>query len=388
MLSANDAHVCGGGPRGGAMFRRQRVRPARPPDERTWGCSGACRRVARPRSPGGDRRRPYVRSARRRPRLLAGVETIVGRSANAGSPEPSDRSPHDLVRGHDRRAVRWIAIPRGRWPRVVGRGGHGAVGASGAVARLAARSRWAPARARATTHAPMNYPSLAACVQDLERHGQLVRIPQELDPHLELAEVQRRVYAAGGPAILFERVKGSPFPAVSNLFGTVERGRFIFRSTLRRARGAIELRADPTAALRRPWRYWWAPWVGLRALPRRRRGGPILAGGDHRLQAASDRILAGRRWPVCHAAPGLQRGSASAGADAQQPGDVSGAAGRRAVRGRPGSRAPLPDSSRDWCSSRRGAQSRPVPAGEHLCGRSAGAHLRGPSCHCPKVSPS
>jgi len=123
----------------------------------------------------------------------------------------------------------------------------------------------------------MAYRSLRECVLDLERHGHLRRIGVELDPHLEMAEVQRRVYAAGGPALLFERVKGSPFPAVSNLFGTLERGHFIFHDTLRRTREAIALRADPSHALRHPWRYWWAPAVGWKALPREVRDGPVLA---------------------------------------------------------------------------------------------------------------
>ncbi|MCB1167124.1 MAG: UbiD family decarboxylase, partial [Leptospiraceae bacterium] len=54
--------------------------------------------------------------------------------------------------------------------------------------------------------------STAHCIKDLERSGQLVRIQREVDPYLEMAEIHRRVFAAGGPAILFERVKGSDFP--------------------------------------------------------------------------------------------------------------------------------------------------------------------------------
>ena len=78
----------------------------------------------------------------------------------------------------------------------------------------------------------MSYGSLRECVEDLERHGHLIRINDEVDPDLEMAEIQRRLYANGGPAVLFERVKGSPFPAVSNLFGTPERSKFIFRGRL------------------------------------------------------------------------------------------------------------------------------------------------------------
>ena len=138
----------------------------------------------------------------------------------------------------------------------------------------------------------MGHSSLRACVDDLEQHGQLVRIPDPVDPFLEMAAIHRRVHAAGGPAVFFERVKGSPFPAVSNLFGTLDRARFLFRDTLARTRDAIELRARPEAALRRPWRYLWAPLVGWRALPRRVHGGPILA---HR--TAISQLPAIQSWP-------------------------------------------------------------------------------------------
>ena len=116
------------------------------------------------------------------------------------------------------------------------------------------------------------------CVRDLEAHGHLVRVREEVDPNLVMAAVHRRVYAAGGPALYFERVRGSEFPAVSNLFGTVERGRFIFRDSLRRASDAIALKANPEAALRKPWQYLWAPMVGWKALPKRVSSGPVLQG--------------------------------------------------------------------------------------------------------------
>ena len=123
----------------------------------------------------------------------------------------------------------------------------------------------------------MGYRSTRACVEDLERNGHLVRISAEIDPRLEMAEIQRRVYEAQGPALLFERVKGSKFPAVSNLFGTMDRCRFIFRDTLQRVKKVIALKADPTSFWRAPFSYWWAPLTGLRALPRSVRSGDVLA---------------------------------------------------------------------------------------------------------------
>ena len=122
----------------------------------------------------------------------------------------------------------------------------------------------------------MTYRSTRDCVEDLERHGHLIRVKDEVDGHLEMALIQRKVYAAGGKAILFERVKGSPFPAVCNLFGTEERAHFIFRKTMARTKAAIAIKADPAAAARKFWKYWHAPFTGLLSLPRKTRCLPVL----------------------------------------------------------------------------------------------------------------
>lgn len=122
----------------------------------------------------------------------------------------------------------------------------------------------------------MGYRSLQECVSDLERHKQLVRITTEIDPHLEAAEIQRRVYAAGGPALLFANVKGCRFPMVSNLFGTLDRTRFLFRDSLEAVRHLVELKIDPSELAKRPFRYLdlprtlWSMWI------RRVRSGPVV----------------------------------------------------------------------------------------------------------------
>lgn len=123
----------------------------------------------------------------------------------------------------------------------------------------------------------MGYRHLQACLEDLERHGRLIRIEEEIDAHLQAAEIHRRVQASGGPALLFTRVKGCRFPMASNLFGTLEQARFLFRDTWDRVRRMIELRIDPQQAIRRPMRYLAAPWTGLTMLPRRCWHGPVLA---------------------------------------------------------------------------------------------------------------
>lgn len=67
------------------------------------------------------------------------------------------------------------------------------------------------------------YPDLRAFIEDLEDRGQLVCVKAEVDPNQEITVIQHRVIAAGGPALLFERVKGSSYRVVSNLFGTYQR---------------------------------------------------------------------------------------------------------------------------------------------------------------------
>src|SRR5256714_7481411 len=57
----------------------------------------------------------------------------------------------------------------------------------------------------------------------LRPENDLVTIEAEVDPYLELAEIHRRVIDRGGPALLFNRVKGSKFPVATNLFGTNKR---------------------------------------------------------------------------------------------------------------------------------------------------------------------
>lgn len=113
----------------------------------------------------------------------------------------------------------------------------------------------------------MGYKSLAHCVSDLEKHGRLVRIREEVDPHLEAAAIHLRVYENEGPALLFEKLKGTQFPAVSNLFGTLDRSRFMFRDSLDKIKTLVDLKSDPLKALRNPFKYAGVGLTALSALP-------------------------------------------------------------------------------------------------------------------------
>jgi 4-hydroxy-3-polyprenylbenzoate decarboxylase len=138
----------------------------------------------------------------------------------------------------------------------------------------------------------MGHRSLAECVNDLRRHGQLMEIQDEVSPHLEAGAIQRRVYQAGGPALLFSNVKGCAFPILANLFGTIERARFLFRDTLESVRRLVELKVAPPSAFKRPWRYRDVPFTALHLLPKPTRAGPILA---HR--TTIDRLPQVVSWP-------------------------------------------------------------------------------------------
>ena len=113
----------------------------------------------------------------------------------------------------------------------------------------------------------MTYRSLEDCLLFLEKHHQLIRIKEEVDPHLEMAAIQLRVYAAGGPALLFEKVKGSRFRAASNIFGSLERSKLIFQDTLPQVQQLISIKNDPVQAIKHPIKSLGVAGAALNALP-------------------------------------------------------------------------------------------------------------------------
>lgn len=113
----------------------------------------------------------------------------------------------------------------------------------------------------------MNYSSLEACLIDLEKHGHLVRVKEEVDPYLEMAAIHLRLYEANGPAVLFENVKGSKFRAASNIFGNLERSKFMFRNTFKLVQQLIDLKNDPVKAIKNPIQNFSTALAALKALP-------------------------------------------------------------------------------------------------------------------------
>ncbi len=98
----------------------------------------------------------------------------------------------------------------------------------------------------------MAYQSLESCLLDLEKNNQLIRIKEEVDPNLQMAAIHLKVFESAGPALLFENVKGTNFRAASNIFGTLDRSKFIFRDTIENVEKLIQLKNKPFEAFKHP----------------------------------------------------------------------------------------------------------------------------------------
>jgi len=88
----------------------------------------------------------------------------------------------------------------------------------------------------------LSFPDLRTFIDRLRRDGDLVTVDAPVDPRLEVAEIHRRVIAAGGPALLFTNVARSRFRLATNLFGTARRAELAFgERPLRLIRRLVEL---------------------------------------------------------------------------------------------------------------------------------------------------
>jgi len=141
------------------------------------------------------------------------------------------------------------------------------------------------------------FSDLRSFIDQLRRDRDLVEIAAPVDPHLEAAEIHRRVIAGGGPALLFTNVKGADFPLVTNLFGTARRAELAFgrrpQEFIKRVVHLAETLLPPTPA-----KLWGARDVGLDLLKvgtRRVATGPVreVVTTDVRL----DRLPVITCWP-------------------------------------------------------------------------------------------
>src|SRR6185436_16923647 len=122
-----------------------------------------------------------------------------------------------------------------------------------------------------------NFPDLRAFLDRLRRDEDLAVVEAPVDARLEVAEIHRRVIAAGGPALLFTNVKDSDFPLVTNLFGTGRRAELAFGDRpsrlIRRLVHLAETLLPPT-----PGKLWGARDLAGEALRiglSKRRSGPV-----------------------------------------------------------------------------------------------------------------
>ncbi len=127
---------------------------------------------------------------------------------------------------------------------------------------------------------------------DLANAGKLRAIDAPLDADLEVAAVQRRVYAAGGPALLFRNVRGSRFSLVSNLFGTKERAYYILRHGIDAARALLAARMSPADMLKHPLEAAGIPRALSHAVPRFVRRGPSVE-----IESRVSELPPVRAWP-------------------------------------------------------------------------------------------
>ncbi len=114
----------------------------------------------------------------------------------------------------------------------------------------------------------MGYRDLLSCIKDLKEHKDLVVVDVEVDPDLEIAAIQRRIFKKNGPAILFTRIKNSSFPMLANLFGKKERIRFIFRDFFKKWDKILKYVKEPKALLKDPRAWYYLVKMGFSFLPK------------------------------------------------------------------------------------------------------------------------
>ena len=115
----------------------------------------------------------------------------------------------------------------------------------------------------------MGYKSLHQCISDLDKKGEIKRVSEEADPNLEMASIHLDEFSQDNKAVLFENVKGTRYKAVSNLFGSLERSRYMFRDSLQIVKDLINIRTNPQYIFKHPFRTLLTLLNGIYALPKK-----------------------------------------------------------------------------------------------------------------------
>lgn len=120
--------------------------------------------------------------------------------------------------------------------------------------------------------------NLRSFIDTLKQEGEIVEVSAQADPYLEIAEIHRRVIEEKGKALLFTNVKGSQFPVVTNLFGTVKRIELAFgkrpQEFVRRAVEMVEVLLPPK--LGKLWEYRDMGKTALKLGTKRVKNAPVL----------------------------------------------------------------------------------------------------------------
>jgi len=139
----------------------------------------------------------------------------------------------------------------------------------------------------------MAYKNLAECVNDLEKNGHLARIKEEVDANLEMAAIHLRVHEAGGPALLFEKIKGCRYRAVSNIFGSLERSKFIFREHFNDIQKLVELKNNPAKVFKEPFKNLRLALLARKSFPKRLSANVY----DHFEEISIEQLPLLKHWP-------------------------------------------------------------------------------------------
>ena len=114
----------------------------------------------------------------------------------------------------------------------------------------------------------MGYKSLEQCIYDLEKNGNVRVISDKINPDLDIATIHLNEFK-GKKVLLFNNVVGSKFRAVSNIFGTVERGKYIFRDSLKVVKTLIAIKLDPLSVFKNPIYSFVSLLNGIYAIPKK-----------------------------------------------------------------------------------------------------------------------
>jgi len=115
----------------------------------------------------------------------------------------------------------------------------------------------------------VGYKSLNECISDLNSVNELKKIKEEINPELEMASIHLEEFINDGKAILFENIKNCNYRAVSNIFGSSSRSRYIFRDSLKIVKDLIAIKTNPIGALKNFPSTIFAVLNGIYALPKK-----------------------------------------------------------------------------------------------------------------------